>query len=184
MAKKAGGVAVEQLKSIIARVEKLEEEKRGITDDIKDVLAEAKGNGFDVKAIRAIIRIRKMDVSEREEAETILDTYMHALGMIANYDDDEEAQPSMLPAAPSKSDILDAELYVAACAVVVRDRKASTSYLQRALNIGYNRAAQLIEKMEADGLVGHVNHVGAREVLASPEHLMRVEGEAQEARPA
>lgn len=82
MAKKAGGVAVEQLKSIIGRVEKLEEEKAGISSDIRDVFAEAKGNGFDVKAIRTIIKMRKMDASEREEQETILDTYLHALGMI------------------------------------------------------------------------------------------------------
>ena len=79
---RAGGVAVDQLKSIIGRVEKLEEEKAGISADIRDVFAEAKGNGFDTKAIRTIIKMRKMDASEREEAETILDTYLHALGMI------------------------------------------------------------------------------------------------------
>lgn len=88
MAKKAGGLAVDQLKSIIGRVEKLEEEKSGISADIRDVFAEAKGNGFDVKAIRAIIKIRKMDVSEREEQETILDTYMHALGMIPDMEEE------------------------------------------------------------------------------------------------
>lgn len=88
MAKKAGGVAVDQLKSIIARVEKLEEEKGGIAADIRDVFAEAKGNGFDVKAIRTILKLRKMDASEREEQDTILDVYMHALGMI---DELEEA---------------------------------------------------------------------------------------------
>lgn len=79
---KKGGVEVDQLKSIIARVEKLEEEKAGIAADIRDVYAEAQGNGWDVKAIRSIITIRKMDASEREEAENILDTYLHALGMI------------------------------------------------------------------------------------------------------
>ena len=79
---KVGGVAVDQLKSIIGRVEKLEEEKAGISADIRDVFAEAKGNGFDVKAIRSIIKIRKMDASEREEQETILDTYLNALGML------------------------------------------------------------------------------------------------------
>ena len=79
---KVGGVAVDQLKSIIGRVEKLEEEKSGISADIRDVFAEAKGNGFDVKAIRSIIKIRKLDASEREEQETILDTYLHALGML------------------------------------------------------------------------------------------------------
>lgn len=79
---KVGGLAVDQLKSIIGRVEKLEEEKTGISADIRDVFAEAKGNGFDVKAIRTIIKLRKMDHSEREEQETILDTYLHALGML------------------------------------------------------------------------------------------------------
>lgn len=78
---RVGGVAVEQLKSIIARIEKLEEEKTGTAADIRDIFAEAKGNGFDVKAIRKIINLRKMDAQEREEAETVLDTYMRALGM-------------------------------------------------------------------------------------------------------
>jgi uncharacterized protein (UPF0335 family) len=85
---RAGGVAADQLKSIIGRVEKLEEEKAGIAADIRDVFAEAKGNGFDIKAIRSIIKIRKMDASEREEQETILDTYLHALGMLPEYDEE------------------------------------------------------------------------------------------------
>ena len=84
---KAGGVAVDQLKSIIGRVEKLEEEKSGISADIRDVFAEAKGNGFDVRAIRTIVKLRKMDSSEREEQETILDTYLHALGMLPDYEE-------------------------------------------------------------------------------------------------
>lgn len=88
---RVGGVAVDQLKSIIARVEKLEEEKAAIADDIKDVFAEAKGNGFDVKAIRQILKIRKQDAQEREEEETVLDTYMRALGMIPDFDEAEAA---------------------------------------------------------------------------------------------
>lgn len=71
-----------QLKAIIERIEKLEEEKKAISDDIADVYGEAKGNGFDVKALRTIIRIRKQDSEERQEAETILETYMQALGML------------------------------------------------------------------------------------------------------
>lgn len=78
---RVGGVAAEQLKGIIARVEKLEEEKAGISADIRDIFAEAKGNGFDVKAIRAILKIRKQDAQERQDQETILDTYLVALGM-------------------------------------------------------------------------------------------------------
>ncbi|MBY0381614.1 MAG: DUF2312 domain-containing protein [Xanthobacteraceae bacterium] len=74
--------AKDQLKAIVERVERLEEEKKTISDDIRDVYAEAKGNGFDVKALRAIIRLRKQDADERQEQETILETYMQALGMI------------------------------------------------------------------------------------------------------
>lgn len=74
--------AKDQLKSLVERIERLEEEKKAIADDIKDVYAEAKGNGFDVKALRAIIRLRKQDPNERAEHESILETYMHALGMI------------------------------------------------------------------------------------------------------
>jgi uncharacterized protein (UPF0335 family) len=74
--------AKDQLKAIIERIERLEEEKKTISDDIRDVYAEGKGNGFDVKALRQIIRLRKQDPNERAEAETILETYMQALGMI------------------------------------------------------------------------------------------------------
>lgn len=78
----AHSFAKSQLKAIIERIEKLEEEKKAISDDIKDVYGEAKGNGFDVKALRTIIRMRKQDADERQEEETILETYMQALGML------------------------------------------------------------------------------------------------------
>jgi uncharacterized protein (UPF0335 family) len=74
--------AKEVLRSIIERIERMEEEKKVISDDIKDIYAEAKGNGMDVKALRTIVRMRKQDPNERAEAETILETYMHALGML------------------------------------------------------------------------------------------------------
>jgi uncharacterized protein (UPF0335 family) len=74
--------AKDQLKAIIERIERLEEEKKTISDDIRDVYAEAKGNGFDVKALRTIVRLRKQDANERQEHETILETYMQALGML------------------------------------------------------------------------------------------------------
>lgn len=76
------GVARDQLRSIVERIERLEEEKRSIADDIKDVYAEAKGNGFDTKALRRIVALRKQDQSERLEQEAVLDTYMAALGML------------------------------------------------------------------------------------------------------
>jgi len=75
-------VAAGQLRALIERIERLEEEKKTLADDIKDVYAEAKGNGFDTKAIRTIIRLRKQDQAERQEAETILDLYKAALGMV------------------------------------------------------------------------------------------------------
>lgn len=70
-----------QLKAIVERIERLEEEKLGIGSDIKDVYSEAKGNGFDVKALRTIIRLRKMDPNERQEQDSLLATYMIAMGM-------------------------------------------------------------------------------------------------------
>lgn len=73
-----------QLKAIVERIENLEADKKVITSDIRDVYAEAKGNGFDVKALRTIIRMRKQDANERAEQETILETYMIALGMLAD----------------------------------------------------------------------------------------------------
>lgn len=70
-----------QLRAFIERIERLEEEKKSIADDMKDVYAEAKGNGFDTKAIRTIIALRKLDQATREENETIVDLYTRALGM-------------------------------------------------------------------------------------------------------
>jgi uncharacterized protein (UPF0335 family) len=75
------GVAGDQLRAFIERIERMEEEKKVISDDIKEIYAEAKGTGFDVKVIRQIVRLRKLDASERQEQEAILDLYMHALGM-------------------------------------------------------------------------------------------------------
>lgn len=75
-------VAAGQLRAFIERIERLEEEKKTIADDIKDVYAEAKGTGFDTKAVRTLIRLRKQDQAERDEAEAILDLYKAALGMV------------------------------------------------------------------------------------------------------
>lgn len=76
------GIAASQLKSIVERIERLTEEKKAIADDIKDVFAEAKGNGFDTKVIRQIIKIRAQDANEREEHEAILELYKAALGIV------------------------------------------------------------------------------------------------------
>jgi uncharacterized protein (UPF0335 family) len=74
--------AKDQLKAIVERIERLEEEKKVISDDIRDIYGEAKGNGYDVKALRTIIRMRKQDANERAEQETILETYLSALNML------------------------------------------------------------------------------------------------------
>lgn len=77
-----GGIAGDRLKSFIERIERLEEEKRALADDIKEVFAEAKGTGFDVKIMRQVIRLRRMDKDDVSEQETLLDLYRRALGML------------------------------------------------------------------------------------------------------
>ena len=73
----------DQLKSIVQRIERLEEEKKTIADDIKEVYAEAKGNGYDVKVLRKVVALRRRDLDERKEEEAILDLYLQAVGEVA-----------------------------------------------------------------------------------------------------
>jgi uncharacterized protein (UPF0335 family) len=87
-----GGVSGDLLRQYIERIERLEEEKRGIMDDIKDVFAEAKSNGFDAKIMRKVISLRKKDASERDEEEAILALYLHALGMLPEETTDVEEE--------------------------------------------------------------------------------------------
>jgi len=77
-----GGIAGDRLKSFIERIERLEEERRALSNDIKEVYAEAKGTGFDVKIMRQVIRLRRMDKDDLDEQETLLDVYRRALGML------------------------------------------------------------------------------------------------------
>ena len=74
--------AKDHLKALVERIERLEEEKKALSDDIRDVYAEAKVTGFDIKALRTIVKLRKQDANERKEHEAILETYLHALGML------------------------------------------------------------------------------------------------------
>ena len=76
-----GGIAGDRLKSFIERIERLEEERRALGADLKEVYAEAKGNGFDTKIMRQVIRLRRMDKDDLDEQETLLDVYRRALGM-------------------------------------------------------------------------------------------------------
>ena len=81
-----GGIAGDRLKSFIERIERLEEEKRALGEDIKEVYAEAKGTGFEPKVMRQILKIRKMDKDEHDEQESLLDIYKRALGMLPDAD--------------------------------------------------------------------------------------------------
>lgn len=78
---KTGGIAADRLRSLVERIERLEEERKALANDIKDIYAEAKSAGFDVKVLRQLIRIRKQEPAEVEEQETLLDVYRRALGM-------------------------------------------------------------------------------------------------------
>jgi len=79
---KSGPISADRLKSFVERIEKLDEERRAIAGDIRDVYSEAKGVGYDVKTIRKVVALRRQDAADREEQETLLDVYKHALGMI------------------------------------------------------------------------------------------------------
>jgi uncharacterized protein (UPF0335 family) len=87
----AASVAQDQIRAFVERIERLEEEKKAIADDIKEVYAEAKGNGFDTKVLRQVIRIRKQDRAERLEQEAILELYLAALGMQMAPTEEEKA---------------------------------------------------------------------------------------------
>ena len=78
---KTGGIAADRLRSLVERIERLEEERKALAIDVKDVYAEAKSAGFDVKVLRQVIRLRKQEPAEVEEQETLLDLYKRALGM-------------------------------------------------------------------------------------------------------
>jgi uncharacterized protein (UPF0335 family) len=77
-----GGIAADRLKSFIERIERLEEERKALSNDIKEVYAEAKGTGFDTKIMRQVIRLRKMDKDDLDEQEALIDIYKRALGML------------------------------------------------------------------------------------------------------
>jgi uncharacterized protein (UPF0335 family) len=97
-------ISRDQLRAFIERVERLEEEKKAIADDIKEVYAEAKASGFDTKVMRQIVRIRKQDANERAEQEAILDLYLHALGMADNGGSDDYEEDIREPVRAARSD--------------------------------------------------------------------------------
>ncbi|HET8726487.1 MAG TPA: DUF2312 domain-containing protein [Alphaproteobacteria bacterium] len=84
-----GGITADQLRSYVERIERLEEEKATLAADIREVFAEAKGNGFDTKIMRQVLRLRKLEQADRQEQEELLDLYMRALGMVESPPDEE-----------------------------------------------------------------------------------------------
>lgn len=168
-----GNVAADQLRLLIERIERLEEEKKGINDDIKDVYLEAKATGYDAKMMRQIVRLRKMDPNDRREMQAILETYMAALGM----EDGPGRQQSMYdghdgrpdPATPAPAPTAtEEERFKTALSLVIKHQNASASWLQRQMRIGYNSAAKLVEELEQKGVVGPPDHIGKREILVPP----------------
>ncbi len=93
---RVGGIAADELRSIIERVERLEKDKANLMADIREVFAEAKGNGYDVKTLRQVIRLRRVDPAERQEAEILLDVYLRSLGMQPDLFDRVEVNESAI----------------------------------------------------------------------------------------
>ncbi len=87
-------VARERLRSIVERIERLEEEKKAIADDIRDVYGEAKANGFDTKVLRQVVRLRQQDLSERQEQNAVRDLYLNALGMLPDFEPAQAEAPA------------------------------------------------------------------------------------------
>ncbi|PTW53548.1 uncharacterized protein (UPF0335 family) [Breoghania corrubedonensis] len=85
----ANGVSADQIRAFVERIERLEEEKKAVSDDIKGVYGEAKATGYDAKILRLVVRLRKQEPAERSEAEAVLDLYLHALGMAPAMEGDE-----------------------------------------------------------------------------------------------
>lgn len=165
----ASAPASDELRLLIERWERLQEEKENIAADQKDVMGEAKSRGFDTKTMREIIKLRKMDPNERREREAMLDTYKAALGMLDGTPLGKWALERLDKEDSAAQAEPDDEAYAKAVAAVVESQKASTSWLQRTLKIGYNSAAALIERMERDGIVSRPDASGRRSVLRTPD---------------
>ena len=159
-----GNAAADQLRLLIERIERIEEEIKGGQDDRKDVYLEAKATGYDVKVMREIIRRRKMDGHSLREFESILETYQIALKMDVAPEDQRDSVTLQIEPVAEPDDKPEPD-YEQACKLVFENQKASVSWLQRQLRIGYNSAARLVEKMERQGLVSAPDHVGRRTVL-------------------
>jgi uncharacterized protein (UPF0335 family) len=160
-----------RLRTIVERLERLEEDKAAVMADAKEVFAEAKGEGYDVKILRKVLRHRKMDPAKRQEESAILDLYLTALGEAPLFESagvTVHVSTRAAPRGPGTSEpTLNTEVGFKLAVELVRadDGKASVSWLQRRLQVGYNRAASIMELLEQRGIVSTADHAGKRTVL-------------------
>ncbi len=167
--------SAQMLRSYVNRIERLTLEIEAGKDDRKEVYAEAKGHGFDTKIMRMLIRIREMGEDKYYEQQAVLDTYLFAMKVPeAVADTVREAHRAMHETTTPPPAVIEGgvdDLYDRAVEVVTNGGKASTSYVQRRLEIGYNRAAALVERMEQLGVVSAPDHRGLRQILTgAPSH--------------
>lgn len=168
----------DQLRLFMERIDRMEEEKKGIADDIRGVYSEAKSQGFDPKIMKALRKLMKMSRDDRDVYEATLDTYRAAVGLDGTPLGDA-ADREALKGITSVSINGGAEMSLAefdnvtkiavglseALAVVRETGKASTSLIQRRLRIGYNAAARLIDMMEEQGFITPPDHLGKRSII-------------------
>lgn len=153
-------IAREQLRSIVERIERLEEEKKAIADDIRDVYTEAKGNGFDAKVIRQCVKLRKMESHERQEQEAILDLYKHALGLSPQEIADGGHSSATAIEKPRKN----AQL-VEAHRIIVENNKVSYALLKSRMGVDAPVAGKLIQQLETLGVVSKADDQMNRSIL-------------------
>lgn len=154
------------LQVLVDEVEALEAEKAAIVQEIAEKMKAATKRGFSKKMIKNVLRRRKMTPEARDEEDALTQIYEGALGMLGGTPLGEAALRRLAQESEeAKADLGDDTLYEKAKALVMTDRKASVSYVQRRLQIGYNLAASLIERMEREGLIGPAGRTGKREFL-------------------
>ena len=141
-------VSANQLKLFIERIETLEEERKGISDDIKDVYAEAKATGFDIKTIKKLIQLRAMDSMARQEADALLETYRAAIGLDGGFTPDPAEDPKALAARAA----IQATLIQIGQGSVIQIKAALTDKAAKALNYGQiaTHLGALVEAGEAE----------------------------------
>lgn len=154
-------IAREQLRAFVERIERLEEEKKSIAEDIRDVYAEAKGNGYDVKVMRELFKLRKKEPHERQEHEAVLDLYKHALGMLPSAELVEGPHSSQTKIAkPSENDLL-----VNAHRICVDYGKGSYALLKDKLGVTDEKAGKIIQTLESLGVISKPDQLMKRKIL-------------------